>query len=76
MVDDDVAGLQFDQSRELVVSQGAPAGTIVGYLNVASRTAGGNLAGNNIDIHYSLHNTSDYAEFRLDPKTGLLSTSK
>ena len=71
-------GLKFDKSRELQDNAGAPAGTIVGRLRVVSRAAGGGLAGSDVDVNFSLHNStsSDYADFHLDPKSGLLSTAK
>jgi hypothetical protein len=69
-------GLKFDKSRELEVSAGAPPGTIVGKLRVISRAAGGILTRDNVGVNFSLHNSSDYADFHVEPKTGLLSVAK
>ncbi|KAI9556627.1 hypothetical protein GHT06_016417 [Daphnia sinensis] len=71
-----IFGLKFDKSRNLEVTAGAPAGTIVGKLRVISRAAGGALVGENVGINFSLHNSSDYADFHVDPRSGLLSVAR
>lgn len=70
--------MKFHPNPELVIYEGAPAGTIVGTLSVRSWAAGGGLAGSHGEVKFSLHNStsSDYADFIIDKKTGRLSTTR
>lgn len=66
-----VAGLKFAvEVREFEVATGSPVGTVVGRLRAVGSGSGDE------DLVYSLHNSSDHAYFALEPKSGLITTTR
>jgi len=64
-----ITGIKFEPlTEQLVVPSGAPIGSVVGQLKASGASEP--------TIRYSLHQTSDYLFFAIDPKSGVLTTIK